>query len=442
MEPVELNSPAILEDRGRLSLGFERVLANARALALDLAAETMVSSEHVLVALLQHEPALLRLLEPAGLNLGRLEERLRKPQGEPLVLDEPLELVEATEQIDLARVLDANANRAREGLRVVEDYCRFVLEDGFLSSEWKKLRHDFAAAIADVEPRLLLEARETQRDAGTSLTTPAEEYRASTAEVLQANVKRLEEALRALEEYGKIHHPKLGRAFEALRYRTYTLERATLLAATAQKQLADVRLYLLVTGSLCTASVEWTIQEAVAGGVQMVQLREKELPDRELLIRARAVRNCTRKCGAIFIVNDRPDIARLAEADGVHVGQEELTVKDARRIVGPSALIGVSTHNIEQARQAVLDGASYIGVGPTFPSSTKSFDDFAGLDFVRQVAAEISLPAFAIGGINASNIDQVVKAGLRRVAVSNAICQAEEPRLAASALLSIAKSHE
>jgi thiamine-phosphate pyrophosphorylase len=433
-EPVEFDLTTVTGDRGRLSLGFERVLANARSLALELAVETTVSSEHVLVALLQHEPELARALEPVGLDLAKLKDLLRKPQSEPLILVEPLELVEASEQIDLARVLDANANRAREGLRVVEDFCRFVLDDAFLSGEWKTLRHDFAAAIADLEPRLLLEARETQRDVGTALGTPAEEFRASTADVLQANVKRLGEALRSLEEYGKIHHPKLGRAFEALRYRVYTLERVTLLSAASQKRLDRVHLYLLVTGSLCTASIEWTIQEAVAGGVQMVQLREKELPDRELVERARNVRRWTRQCGAIFIMNDRPDIARLVEADGVHVGQDELTVKDARRIIGPNALIGVSTHTIDQARQAVLDGASYIGVGPTFPSATKSFEVFAGLDFVRQVAAEIRLPAFAIGGINAGNIDQVVQAGLRRAAVSHAICQADEPRLAAVAL--------
>src|SRR5207248_6725982 len=101
--------------------------------------------------------------------------------------------------------------------------------------------------------------------------------------------------------------------------------------------------------------------------------RQKELSDRELLERAREIRRWTREAGALFIVNDRPDIARLVEADGVHLGQDDLPVKEARRILGPDALIGVSTHDIEQLRQAVLDGASYIGVGPTFPSDTKDF---------------------------------------------------------------------
>src|SRR5207244_2916050 len=122
----------------------------------------------------------------------------------------------------------------------------------------------------------------------------------------------------------------------------------------------------------------------------------------------RYVREWTSAAGALFIMNDRPDLAVLTEADGVHVGQEELTVRDARRIVGPNKLVGVSTHSIEQARAAVLDGADYIGVGPVFSSGTKSFGALAGLEFVRQVSAEISLPAFAIGGIDAQNVEQVI----------------------------------
>src|SRR5207245_9629252 len=114
------------------------------------------------------------------------------------------------------------------------------------------------------------------------------------------------------------------------------------------------------------------------------QLGEKTLGDRARLQRARQVRRWTQQAGTLFIMNDRPDIARLVEADGVHVGQDELPVKEVRRIVGPDALIGVSTHNLEQLRQAVLDGASYIGVGPTFPSGTKQFEDFPGLEFVKQ----------------------------------------------------------
>jgi thiamine-phosphate pyrophosphorylase len=126
----------------------------------------------------------------------------------------------------------------------------------------------------------------------------------------------------------------------------------------------------------------------------------------------------------------------LSSADGVHLGQNELSVKDARNIVGPGRLIGVSTHTLEQARQAVLDGANYIGVGPTFPSPTKSFDHFPGLELLRAVAAEVSLPAFAIGGISEENVEQVMAAGFRRIAVRSAVTDADRPAAAVSRLLS------
>src|SRR5207249_5299798 len=116
------------------------------------------------------------------------------------------------------------------------------------------------------------------------------------------------------------------------------------------------------------------------------------------------------------------------------LGQDDMPVKEARRIVGPDALIGVSTHNLDQLRQAIRDGASYVGVGPTFPSGTKEFAELAGLEFVRQAMAETSLPAFVIGGVNLHNVAEVVGAGARRVAVSQAVCQAEDPRQVAGTL--------
>jgi thiamine-phosphate pyrophosphorylase len=175
----------------------------------------------------------------------------------------------------------------------------------------------------------------------------------------------------------------------------------------------------------------------VSSGVPMIQLRDKQLDDRRLLERARALREITSERRAVFIMNDRPDLAALARADGVHVGQEELSVKDARTIVGPEALIGVSAHSIEQARQAVLDGASYIGVGPTFPSGTKHFEQFPGLELLRAVAAEIRLPAFAIGGVGLGNLPQVLETGLGRVAVSGAIAAVPDPGAAARAFLAL-----
>ncbi len=407
----------------------------ARDVAREATGESTVVSEALLLALLRTDETLAAELESFGLRLADLEASILSRRPPPPQIEEPLHLGDVTEHVDTARILDACANRAREGLRVVEDYCRFVLDDAFLSRSLKELRHDLTSVLADLSADLLLESRETQRDVGTALTTPSEFDRASLRDVVGANLKRLQEALRSLEEFGKVRNPLCAQVLEQLRYRSYTLERAIVLGATARHRLAGARLYVLLSRSRCAASLDWTIAEAAAGGAQVVQLREKGLTDRELHERAREVRHWTRQAGVLFILNDRPDIARLVEADGVHLGQDDLPIKEARRILGPDALIGVSTHNLEQLRQAILDGASYVGVGPTFPSATKDFTDLAGPEFVRQALAETTLPAFVIGGVNPSTIDAVVAAGARRVAVGQAITAADDPRSVASALL-------
>lgn len=423
----------------------QNVLALARTLARDYALEHAVASEHLLVALLREDHTLRDSLAAHGLALAQLESEILSSKVPPLALDEPLELDHATHTLDVARILDACANRAREAARVVEDYCRFVLDDALLSRTLKELRHELTDALKSLPGLVLLEARDTQGDVGTTISTEQEQERGSLIEVVQANWKRLEEALRSLEEYGKLYDTSplssaarqrgggegLGQKLEALRYRAYTLERSALLSNDARTRLENARLYVLLTASRCKHSLATTIREAAAGGAKIFQLREKDLADRELLERAREVRRLTREVGALFIMNDRPDLARLADADGVHLGQDELPVSAARRILGPDALIGVSTHNLDQVRHAVLDGAGYIGVGPTFPSATKEFDQFPGLEFVKRATAETSLPAFVVGGVTLANLDAAIAAGAKRVAVSDAICGADDPKAVA-----------
>lgn len=425
------------------SLPFARdvreILLAASTVAASLSNDPSIASEHLLFALLLQDETVRGRLQTQGLDWPGLEATIREAQHghqAPLELEEPLDLGRPIERMDRSRVLDAASNRAREALRVLEDYTRFTLDDALLTGELKTLRHDLAAALEMHGPDLetFLAARETQADVGTAISTEREHQRESPREVVAANCKRLQEALRSLEEFGKLRSAELGAALEQLRYRSYTLERALLRGLSARQRLSDARLYFLVTGSQCAAGIAWTIADAAAGGVDIVQLREKQLSDRALLQRAREVRRYTRDADVLFIMNDRPDLALLADADGVHLGQDELSVKDARRLLGPEAIIGVSTHSLQQLRQAILDGADYVGVGPTFPSGTKTFAEFPGLAFVREAFAATSLPVFAIGGINGGNIAEVVAAGGTRVAVSQAIAAAEEPRPVAAAL--------
>ncbi len=339
------------------------------------------------------------------------------------------------EQMSVLRILDAAGNRAREALRVIEDFVRFGMDDAHLTECCKRLRHALTAALSRVPQSQLLAARETQADVGTTLTVPSERQRPSDEQLLGANFGRLQEALRSLEEFGKRLDPALGGQMEQVRYQVYTLQRAVVLGHRAAQRMAQARLYVLVDGRASAAEFGRLVETLVARGVHVLQLRDKQLDDRVLLARGRQLRALTRGTPTLFVMNDRPDLAVLAEADGVHVGQEELTVKDARTIVGPDRLVGVSTHSIEQARQAVLDGADYIGVGPTFASGTKRFEHFPGLELVRAVAGEIRLPAFAIGGIDLDNLSQVLETGIGRVAVSGAVAAAADPAEAVSALL-------
>jgi thiamine-phosphate pyrophosphorylase len=309
----------------------------------------------------------------------------------------------------------------------LEDYVRFAKDDRPLTSLLKTWRHDLRAALAPVEERRLLISRDSANDVGTTLNTPGERHRQTFDDVLTANCKRVQEGLRTLEEYGKIVSPAVGEAVSQLRYRFYEFEKRLAIESSSRERLAGRNIYLLAARDECYLEFEIAIRIALAAGVGIVQLREKHLSDREVVELGRQVREWTREAGALFLMNDRPDLAVLTDADGVHVGQEELTVREARRILGPNRLIGVSTHTIEQARKAVDDGADYLGVGPVFPSQTKSFPEFAGLEFVRQAAEEIQLPWYAIGGVTPENVADVIAAGAARIAVSHAVMSTNSP---------------
>lgn len=338
------------------------------------------------------------------------------------------------------RIIDTNANRAAEALRVVEDYLRFHRNDAHLSRVSKELRHQLSQTLAKHFSNRHL-CRSTNTDVGVRNETEAEYRRESLAHVVTANMRRCTEALRTLEEYAKIVSSSPAREFESLRYRAYTLEKCLGHLERGAASLGDARLYVLVDLRYGVDS-EFVdrIRKMLDAGVDVVQLRDKRATDRELVRAGKVLRSTVSACAEdltptaeasertqrpLFIMNDRPDLACIVDADGVHVGQEELTVTEARSVLGAERLIGVSTHSVEQARAAVEGGADYIGIGPVFPSHTKQFDEFVGTELVSAVTAETSLPSFAIGGITPDTLPRVLECGAQRVAVSNAIWGAD-----------------
>jgi len=341
----------------------------------------------------------------------------------------------------LARIIDANANRAREALRVMEDVARFGLSDAAITTRLKSLRHELQAALESLplDRAQLLASRDTETDVGVPIKTDAELAREDIHHICAAAASRLTEALRSLEESAKaLGATPAAEAFEGLRYRAYTADKDLTLALGSPRR-KQLRLCVLITESLCKHHPWLRIaQLAIEGGADCLQLREKSLNDRELLARARALVALARPRGVAVIINDRPDIALLADADGVHLGQTDLPPADARALDGTRLLIGVSTENLDQAHAAANAGADYIALGPVFPTTTKDKPRLAGPEYVRAFLADerlSRLPHLAIGGINPSNAPELARAGCRGLAVSSAVCGAQNPAAACRDLL-------
>lgn len=322
----------------------------------------------------------------------------------------------------LYRILDANLDRAREGLRVIEEWCRFGLENAAFTEQCKHWRQE----LAHWHHSELRAARNTPDDPGTDLTHPQEAVRSSVEQVLQANFARVEEALRVLEEYSKVYQSEMAIAVKQMRYEVYTLE-SQLLTIQRRQRLESARLYLVTSP---VDSLFTTVELALQGGVTLVQYRDKEADDAVRYRNAEKLRQLCRDYDALFIVNDRVDLALAVDADGVHLGQEDMPFEWARRMLGQHKIIGRSTHSAEELDRAIAEGADYVGVGPVYETPTKAGRPAAGLEYVRYAAAHCSIPWYAIGGIDTQNIHQVLDAGAERVSVVRAIMQSDQPTFA------------
>ena len=409
----------MLDDR------VNEALRNADAIARGSGRHSIAGSDHLLFAVLELDDPVTDAA--AAFDRVALAGELTDETGTleaGVLLEEPPPPVDDGSLV--LRLLDASANRLGEGLRVVEDYVRFVLDDAGLSEACKELRHATRPLLNHLPLEHRTAVRAVQDDVGTEIELPSEQARGTGRDVLLANLRRSAESLRSLEEYSKTRDGELARSWQTLRYRLYEVESQIARTIDATDRFADRKLMLLIGLADLPRSLEQTAESAIAGGVDVIQLREKSVDDAVLLEAAETLRAITRRTETLLIINDRPDIAVLSQADGVHIGQEDLPCAQARRIVGGHRLVGVSTHSLAQAEAARHAGADYIGCGPTFPSQTKAFDAFVGPDLIASVSARMTLPAFAIGGITADNAG-----GLPRVAVSRAITHAEQPEYAA-----------
>jgi thiamine-phosphate pyrophosphorylase len=330
-------------------------------------------------------------------------------------------------QTTIYRILDANLDRAREGLRIIEEWCRFGLNHRQLTAECKHLRQE----LAQWHSPEIHAARNTATDVGTDLSHPQEESREGVDQLLRANFARVQEALRVLEEYGKLHSSQMGSACKQMRYRVYQIE-TQLIGSSRHQQLTRSPLYLVTSPVPNLVAV---IEAALKGGLTLVQYRDKTSDDLARLQMAHRLCELCHHYGALFLVNDRVDLALAVDADGVHLGQQDVPIAFARHLLGTQKIIGRSTTNPDEFHRAIAEGADYIGVGPVHETPTKAGKAAAGLEYVRYAKANSPIPWYAIGGIDASNVGDVVQAGGDRVAVVRAIMEADNPTFVTQQLL-------
>lgn len=321
------------------------------------------------------------------------------------------------------RILDAAFNRAREALRVLEDIYRFGRDDRAAQRRFKRLRHRLAALERPRALRLLA-ARNASRDVGKGDDLSK---RSGLGAAAAANFKRLEEALRSLEESSIGVDPALRSSASALRFDAYEAERLFLPALLRASRLDAVRLYVLLDADLTSRPLATVAREAIRGGAEMVQLRMKGRPRSDVRRAASEIARVARGEGALFICNDRFETG----ADGVHLGLDDGSIARARRAMPPEGLVGATTHSIAEARCA--RSADYLSCGPVFATRLKPGLAPRGLSYWKAAAA-LGIPVFAIGGITAERLPSLIRRGVDRIAVGAAVVAQPDAAKAARTL--------
>ncbi len=322
------------------------------------------------------------------------------------------------------RILDANVNRCAEGIRVIEDLVRFQFCREDLTKKLRDIRHFLRKSYAHLDDKFIL-ARDADEDVGKEVSKKSNlDKKTDLKQICNANFKRITEALRTIEEYSKIiGEYDLSKEVESRRYESYMIEKEVL---SLFKPEIPMGLYGITGEKFAKGrtNVE-CVKEMIKAGIKIIQYREKDKNLGEKLAEAKEIAKLCKEAGVLFIVNDHIDIAILVDADGVHVGQEDLPVVEVRRLIGPNKLIGLSTHSIEDATRAMELDIDYIGAGPIFPTTTKD-RAAVGLEYLEWVVKNVDIPYIAIGGIKEHNLDEIVSRGAKWVSLVSEVVGADD----------------
>lgn len=328
------------------------------------------------------------------------------------------------------RIIDANLNRIGESLRLLEDIARLLLNDAALTKQLKAMRHELSTR----EPATmkgLLQARDSRGDVGIDIEVRQQTRERELPATIIANASRTQEALRVIEELAKIPGVDLeSDKFKKARFNLYGIEQDLVSRITRRDKIERLSgLYAIIdTQFLGSRRQDEIAAQVLEGGAKIIQLRDKAMTMKELLPIAQQLKSLCAENNALFIINDYLDIALAADADGLHLGQDDLPLKAARRLLPIDKIIGCSVADVPQAVAAESDGADYIAVSAIYPTKSRAETDVVGLEMVKNIRQKTSLPLVAIGGINLENMEAVIAAGADCIAMISAIMQAESPK--------------
>ncbi len=335
------------------------------------------------------------------------------------------------------RILDANINRAREGLRTIEEYFRFIRNDRIFTERLKQTRH----RLIEIENRLnrfkIISSRDSESDIGKNIINPSAGNKKDIFDLISANFKRLQESLRVIAEYSNIIDTKATELAEKLRFEVYTLEKQ-FYQLIPRNRFEKVKLYLLIGSDVVSKDkIVPLLSDLLDAGLDAVQLREKYLPDREFLELAEQMAELCKQKGKIFIVNDRADIAQIVDADGLHLGQTDLPIEAVRKILSVDKILGISTHNTQELENAIKSSPTYISLGPAFPTTIKP-ELKPSEEFIRTGISrlkELNIPSVLIGGITVENIHKLIEMGATSFALSSGILKTPHPAKSVETLI-------
>ena len=328
------------------------------------------------------------------------------------------------EDLRIAQIVDANLDRAREGLRVLEDWARFALGRKDLVKSLKNFRQ----ILGKHHLKVYKDSRNFINDTCAGLSHPEQFKRNHVSSIISSNAARVQEALRVIEEFSRDHNQNLCKISSWIRYEIYKLEIVLLEAHSnyaLRKILNENDLYFI---TLDTENLFEKIKNILEGGVKIIQLRFKHGNDSDNIKFAIKVRELCNNFGALFLINDRVDIALACKADGVHLGQDDMDIKSARTILGFSKIIGISASNELDINKAIKDGCDYLGIGPVFETTTKKGKVPLGIETLNSLTKDISIPWFAIGGIKQENISLLKENNICKVAIITDLINSKKPK--------------